>query len=724
MQHITPVDRVFVKRTRRGSVKTHVRQTYLRDDLPTGSPHLDAPELEPKLQGDRYLVLDTNVVLHQIDLLERPALRDVIVLQTVLDEVRHNKISVHKRLRVLIEDESRRFHVFCNECHREAFAARSAGESPNDRNDRAIRAAAKWYDAQLGGAARVLLLTNDAENLRRAEADGLKASTIHAYVASLPDGAELAELLAAAPGADGADAAPDAKRGARSAPYAAHLPMSELTRGVQAGELHQGKLRVARHNCTRGAVPVHSLKDGRGNAVSEILLRGRAAMNRALDGDTVVVRLLPRSEWARTDGGLAERGKADGADASDDIGVADPAGAHVASGDFGTAVDDEWGGGGGDARPCGEVVGVVKRGWRPYTCVIDMDSAIGNQYLAEPLDARIPRVNITTRQPAALASKLVLVAIDFWEAAHRYPTGHYVRTLGDVGDVNAESEAILHEHEVNAAPFSPLVQAKRSETLAATHAACSAHPVPTRSVVQLGPSGPQACLPEKGWAIPDDEIARRLDLRNGRALVCSVDPPGCVDIDDALHAREIAPGRYEVRAPRGMPSRGGCHVRPQTRVTAARAQVGVHIADVGHFIKAGTAIDIEAASRGTTVYLVNRRIDMVPKRLGEDLCSLHQQVDRLAFSAIWEMDAEANVLSTRFVKTLIRSEAALSYDEAQLRLDDARLTDPLTTSLRTLNSLAKCLKARRNAAGALTLGSPEVRFVLDSETSDPTDVGM
>ena len=116
-------------------------------------------------------------------------------------------------------------------------------------------------------------------------------------------------------------------------------------------------------------------------------------MNRALDGDTVVVRLLPRSEWARTDGGLAERGKADGAEADDDIGVADPAGAHVASGDFDTAVDDAWGGDGGDARPCGEVVGVVKRGWRPYTCVIDMDSAIGNQYLAEPLDARIPRAN-------------------------------------------------------------------------------------------------------------------------------------------------------------------------------------------------------------------------------------------------------------------------------------------------------------------------------------------
>ena len=106
MSLLTTVDRVFVKRTRRGQVKTHVRQQYLRDDLPTGSPHIDGPELEPRLSATatRYLLLDTNVVLHQIDLLERPTLCDVIITQTVLDEVRHNKISVHKRLRALITD--------------------------------------------------------------------------------------------------------------------------------------------------------------------------------------------------------------------------------------------------------------------------------------------------------------------------------------------------------------------------------------------------------------------------------------------------------------------------------------------------------------------------------------------------------------------------------------------------------------------------------------------
>ena len=140
--------------------------------------------------------------------------------------------------------------------------------------------------------------------------------------------------------------------------------------------------------------------------------------------------------------------------------------------------------------------------------------------------------------------------------------------------------------------------------------------------------------------------------------------------------------------------------------------------------QAGTAIDVEAASRGTTVYLVNKRIDMVPKRLGEDLCSLHEKVDRLAFSVLWIMDEEANVLEMSFHKTVIKSEGALSYEQAQLRMDDARMDDTLTVSLRTLNSLAKKLKAQRMASGALSLASPEVRFVLDSETSDPTDVGM
>ena len=718
MEDLAPVNRVFVKRTRRGVVKTHVRQHYLRDDLPTGSPHLDAPELEPQLSASakRYLVLDTNIVLHQIDLLERPALTDVIVLQTVLEEVKHNKVSVHKRLRAVIADESRRFHVFSNNFHRATYCARDKGETPNDYNDRAIRTAAQWYQAQLGDSVEVLLLTNDADNLRKARDSGLRAQRVHEYVRERPDAADLYDVLARAPddetegsggggapsggGGGGSAASGGAKKGGGAQRYAAHLSMSEVNSGLQSGALHQGKLNVSRHNSSQGAVFVSTLPGH-----TSVLIRDRDALNRAMDGDLVVVKLLPESEWHKN----AEMRLAERSTAKDDLEDADEraGGAQPFAADFDTAVETGWlddpaaadGGGGGAAvdgggakaggdakkkksgRACGVVVGIVKRAWRPYVCVLDPESAIGGQYLVEPLEQKIPRINISTRQPDILTNKLLVVTVDFWEAHHRFPTGHYVRTIGAVGDTQAESEAILLEHEVNTSPFSAQVQ---------------------------------ACLPQKGWQIPAEEIDKRLDLRNGRALVCSVDPPGCVDIDDALHARPLSVEEAAQYA--AAPNADGT---PRTLY-----EVGVHIADVGHFIKQGTPIDVEAASRGTTVYLVNKRIDMVPKRLGEDLCSLHEKVDRLAFSVLWIMDAEASVLKMTFHKTVICSSGALSYEQAQLRMDDARMEDPLTESLRTLNALAKKLKVARAAAGALSLASPEVRFVLDTETSDPTDVGM
>jgi len=429
-QSLGTVNRVFVKRTRRGQVKTFVRQQYLRDDLPTGSPQLDEPHLDPKLMGSTYLVLDTNVVLHQIDLLERAGMRDVIILQTVLDEVRHNKMSVHKRLRAIIDDASRRFHVFSNEFHRDTFTRREAVESPNDRNDRAIRAAASWYAAQLGdGGPRVLLLTNDADNLRKATAAGLAAQTIHQYVRSLPDADELQDLLALPPDeAAAADAADGGGGGAKrtSVHYPAHLSMSELTRGLQSGEYHQGKLRVNRHNPSRGTVGVQSLSGG----FTELRIVGRQAMNRALDGDAVVVKMLPKSEWGGSKSDKLGGHGASGAGASgtrgeveeDDLVQADRLdGAQVAP-EYG-ADTAEMGGAGVGAklsdRPCGTVVGVVKRAWRPYSCVLDPETAMGSQYLAEPLDARIPKINITTRQAAMLQVRASNIA--------KHPHPHTVR---------------------------------------------------------------------------------------------------------------------------------------------------------------------------------------------------------------------------------------------------------------------------------------------------------
>lgn len=153
-------------------------------------------------------------------------------------------------------------------------------------------------------------------------------------------------------------------------------------------------------------------------------------------------------------------------------------------------------------------------------------------------------------------------------------------------------------------------------------------------------------------------------------------------------------------------------------------EVGVHIADVTAFVHPSTPIDEAAASRATSVYLVERRIDMLPKALTEDICSLRGGVERMVFSVLWELTPGADVVSYRFTKAVIKSRAALSYQEAQLRMDDPAQRDAITEGLRRLNDLAKKLRRRRASAGALTLASPEVKFTLDSETLDPLDVGM
>lgn len=139
-----------------------------------------------------------------------------------------------------------------------------------------------------------------------------------------------------------------------------------------------------------------------------------------------------------------------------------------------------------------------------------------------------------------------------------------------------------------------------------------------------------------------------MDLRD--IYICSVDPPGCTDIDDALH----------------------CYVLPNGNLS-----VGVHIADVSHFIRPGTALDKEAAARSNTVYLIGKRIDMVPALLSSNLCSLVECEERLTFSCVWEMDQEANIIKTVFHKSVIKSKAALTYEKAQIIIDDCNKTGPL-----------------------------------------------
>jgi exosome complex exonuclease DIS3/RRP44 len=135
-------------------------------------------------------------------------------------------------------------------------------------------------------------------------------------------------------------------------------------------------------------------------------------------------------------------------------------------------------------------------------------------------------------------------------------------------------------------------------------------------------------------------------------------------------------------------------------------------------------MDSEAASRGTTVYLVDKRIDMLPSLLGTNLCSLRPFVERLAFSAIWELTPEGEIVSTRFTKSVIASKEAFTYQAAQDRKDNKALQDPLTQGIRLLNTLAIKLKEGRMRAGALSLSSPELKIHLDTNEGAPEPIDV
>lgn len=669
----------FHRKTARGKVRAVVRETYQRDDVPCGCIACEAcasfvehgtppPILDQHgtqntyTRKKHYVVVDTNVILHQMDVLESPVFTNVIIMQTVANEVRNHSMPLYNRLRTLLMDPDRRFWLFYNDFHQDTNVVRFADETPNDRNDRAIRQAAAYYTAHLrthalpGHADTTVIVSEDVENVHKARVEGLEACSVREYITGFQNAEQLSDLLSARTVDENR-----APRGSRV--FDEYWPTMQLEAGYKAGTLHKGFFNANAYNFLEGAV--------RSEALSKpILLQGREAMNRAVDGDVVYVALLPQSEWKGASDAVLE---AESAQRNDDARDSDNE-----DEDVGLEAQPETSG--GDTQPTGRVVGIARRNWRSYVAHIDASSVneralatLGPQTLfASPVDRKIPRIKIRTRQAQALLGCKILVTMDEWKSTSRYPEGHFVRSLGAIESKEAEQESLLLEFDVPYRPFS-------------------------KSIL--------ACLPSEGdhWTVPPkgEQDARSLTIWRDRVdmraeNICSIDPPGCQDIDDALHAKRLPNGNIEA---------------------------GVHIADVSFFVRPDTPMDAEAASRGTTVYLVDRRIDMLPHLLGTNLCSLRPFVERLAFSTVWELTPSAEVVNVRFFKSVIASKAAFTYEEAQNRKDDPSLNDAITESIRLLNDMAIKLRRGRMEAGALNLASPEVRIHLDSaESSAPIDV--
>lgn len=252
--------------------------------------------------------------------------------------------------------------------------------------------------------------------------------------------------------------------------------------------------------------------------------------------------------------------------------------------------------------------------------------------------------------------KKVLVEITDWPADAKSPFGKVIKVLGEPGDNNTEMHAIVSEFGF---------ETEFPEKVLAEAAALSD-------------------------TLSKEDLKHREDFRN--TLTVTIDPETAKDFDDAISFKTLPNGNYEL---------------------------GVHIADVSHYVKPGTALDDEAQKRATSVYLVDRTIPMLPKRISEDLCSLVPNQDRPAFSVIFEMDKQAKVISSRFAKTVIHSDKRMAYEDAQKAIEND--SEPLSKEIKELNRLAMILRENRFKEGAVNFESTEYRFKLD-ETGKPIEL--
>ena len=243
-----------------------------------------------------------------------------------------------------------------------------------------------------------------------------------------------------------------------------------------------------------------------------------------------------------------------------------------------------------------------------------------------------------------------VVKIVEWKHTMKSPVGEVIDILGDKGDNTTEMHAILAEFGL------PYKYPEKVEEAA--------------NKIEAG--------------ITPEEIAKRVDMRD--VITVTIDPKDAKDFDDAVSLRKLDNGLWEV---------------------------GVHIADVTHYVRPGTIIDREGESRATSVYLVDRTIPMLPEHLSNGICSLRPDEEKLTYSAIFEMDDDANVKDYRIAKTVIKSNRRFTYEEAQNIIETGK--GDYQDEILTLDKLAKKLREKRFEKGAIAFDRVEVRFEIDEK---------
>lgn len=312
--------------------------------------------------------------------------------------------------------------------------------------------------------------------------------------------------------------------------------------------------------------------------------------------------------------------------------------------------------GGNGFRPEGKVVNIAKRNKDEFVGRIEVST---NFSFVVP-DSRNIHFDVFVYPEKIGQAKVndkVIVKIDNWhDAKNKSPLGHVTEILGQAGENEAEIHSIMAEFGL---PFRfPKKIEQAADGITDT--------------------------------ITEDEISKRRDFRE--ITTFTIDPHDAKDFDDALSIKELGDDQYEI---------------------------GIHIADVSHYVVPDTDLDKEAVERATSVYLVDRTIPMLPERLSNGLCSLRPNEEKLTFSAVFEMDGDGKISKKWFGRTVIKSNRRFTYEEAQERIEG--LEGDFTEEIRKLDAIAKKLRAKKFKQGAVNFETVEVKFRLD-ENGKPLEV--
>ena len=323
-------------------------------------------------------------------------------------------------------------------------------------------------------------------------------------------------------------------------------------------------------------------------------------------------------------------------------------------------------------RPEAEVLEILERAKTEFVGVIDIQKNFAFVTTANAkmyTDIFIPK----NKMGEAEHGDVVLVKMEDWPTKADSPFGSVIKVLGKPGEHNTEIHAILAEYGL---PYDFPIEV-------------------------------EAYANKIDTSVTEAEIAKRRDMR--KALTFTIDPKDAKDFDDALSFEKLDNGNYEI---------------------------GIHIADVSHYLQEGTILDDEAYKRATSVYLVDRVVPMLPEVLSNDACSLNPHEDKFTFSAVFEVSPKAEVVNQWFGRTVIYSDQRFSYEEAQHIIEtkkdiipaeisltgkDYKTPQPIVEATLKLDELAKILRQKRMANGAISFDKVEVKFNLN-EKAEPVGV--